>query len=165
MGQGRPEALAYCLAGVWGKLHTVVVAATFCVTVCACEHVRERAERKDCGGGEWLALGGGGGGFRDGESTSSWKKERLRKKGRDRDSEEEHERGKTSRGGGWEKALAGCNRLQAVPGPQLAGNVAASTQSPGLRGTHDQQHKQQTLHHCLHASHEKDIHFNTSMYS
>lgn len=38
---------------------------------------------------------------------------------------------KTSRGGGWENALAGYNRLQAVPGPRLAGNLAASTQPPG----------------------------------
>lgn len=35
------------------------------------------------------------------------------------------------KGGGGENALAGCNRLQAVPGPQLAGNLAASMQLPG----------------------------------
>lgn len=115
-----------------------------------CARVRERAGGKERGEGEWLALEGGGGGLGDGESNSSWKKERLGKKGRERDREEEHEREKRSGGGGWENALTGCNRLQAVPGPQLASNLAASTQPPGPRVTHDQQQKQQTFHHGLH---------------
>lgn len=74
------------------------------------------------------------------------KKESLGKKGRQRDREEEHERQTRSGGGGWENALAGCNRLQAVPGPQLASNLAASTLPPGPQVTHDQQQKQQTFH-------------------
>lgn len=98
-------------------------------------------------GGEWLALEGGGGALGDGEGSSSWKKESLGKKGQERDREEEHEREKSSRGGGWENALAGCNRLQADPGPQLASNLAATTHPPGPRVTHDQQQKQQTFHH------------------
>lgn len=76
--------------------------------------------------------------------------ESLGKKGRERDREEEHEREKRSGGGGRENALAGCNRLQAVPGPHLASNLAASTQPPGPRVTHDQQEKQQTFHHGQH---------------
>ncbi len=66
MGQGKPEALAHCLTGAWGRLHTVVVAATVsvlvyvCLRVSACE--RERTGRKECSGGEWLALEEGGGG-------------------------------------------------------------------------------------------------------
>lgn len=81
---------------------------------------------KEHGEGEWLALQSGGGGLRDGEGSSSWKKESLGKKGRERDREEEHDREKRSGGGGWVNALAGCNRLQAVPGPQMACNLAAS---------------------------------------
>ena len=40
MGQGKPEALAHCLAGVWGRLHAVVVADT--VSVCMRARVREQ---------------------------------------------------------------------------------------------------------------------------
>lgn len=110
------------------------------MSLCVSAHVRKRAGRKERGGGEWLALerGEGGGELEDGESSSSWKKrESLGKKGRERDREEEHEREKGGVGGDWENALAGCNRLQAVPGPQLASNLAASTQPPGPRVTHD----------------------------
>lgn len=75
MGQGKPEALTHCLAGVWGRLHDVVVVATVSVYVNACTHVTERVGRrkkKRHGGGEWLPAEGGGGG---------WKMERAAARG------------------------------------------------------------------------------------
>lgn len=69
VGQGKLEALAHCLAGVWGRFHTVVCG------VCTCE-----SRQEERGEGEWLALGGGGGSG-NGEGSSSWKKDSLGKKG------------------------------------------------------------------------------------
>lgn len=71
VGQGKLEALAHCLAGVWGRFHSVVCG------VCTFE---SRQEEKKRGEGEWLALGGGGGSG-NGEGSSSWKKDSLGKKG------------------------------------------------------------------------------------
>lgn len=116
--------------------------------VSACARVTEQAGGKQRGEGEWLALERGGGCLE--ESSSSWKKQSLGKRGRGRDREEEHEGERRSGGGGWENALAGCNRLQAVPGPQFARNLAAPTQPPDPRVTHDQHQKKQTHHHGLH---------------
>lgn len=84
MGQGKPEALAHCPAGVWGRLHAVVVAATVsvcvCVSmgvcVCVCTHVREQAGRKERGGGEWLALERGEGGWEMERAVAHGKKKK-----------------------------------------------------------------------------------------
>ncbi len=91
MGQGKPEALAHCLTGVWGRLHAVVVAATVSVCVCvcvcmcvrkcmcasACAHVRERTGRKERREGEWLALEGGGGGLEMERAVAHGKRRRA----------------------------------------------------------------------------------------
>lgn len=62
-------------------------------------------------------------------------KECLVKRARERD-RGRAVRGRKRRGGGWVNPLAGCNRLQAVPGPQFAGNLASTMQHPQISLTH-----------------------------